>query len=568
MSSKKLKKKLKIKKISKSKKLKRLRINGHDSCSELDECHSLNNFNEIRENYFKHLQNVIIQNLKASDNENFSKQSIEKISLAIEQQALLACMQSDIYRRVIIKIIHGIKKSTKKMQLHLDIKNELLSNSLEESEVLSRLKGEQEGGKETVKEPVEVYSHIPTISSVRATYNEFNEDWSNQNSVGDGYESLMTSVNNLNCDNNMLLHNGSLLLSCEAQDVMDSVYPASSGEQYESVYNSNESPGHARDVCENGGYISQNLVPLVPSSGETKNPNETEMVKHNNIQEMDLITQSRNQLQKSVEKSLQALQEIKMKQKDERDRALIARILENDLDDDDNQYDSLSDNCNEVSGETNGVGEKQDTYLADRLEEMRQLFGVDDDEDDDDDNNNNDDVNVKDDEEEEEVEEGRVQNNSLVNGDIETGRSDKKRKNSKHNNIWYHEKVIQMYKLCLLASEMTDEMRERNRSWFLEFFGDDSDEENEVYFQQEDRYLTSCKERISSWVVKYLMPFYNKKRIIGRNVFKSLGYHVSNSIIQQIQYPDEWTVKYFVTKFFPSHVRFTNESDVTFFQID
>lgn len=453
------------------------------------------------------------------------------------------------FRRVLFFQVHGIKKSTRKMQLHLDIKNVLVSKNLEGNEGLSRLKGDQERNEEMVKEQVEVYSHIPTISSVRSRYHEFNEDWPDQNNVGNGYDSVVMSINNLTGDSNMLIHNKSLLLSCEAQDVMDSSYPISNDEKYVNMYNSNESPvmnpEELKNVCNNGGYISQNLVPLVPGSEEINNSNENEVVE-GNAQEIDPISRSRNQLQKSVEKSLQALQQVKSHQKDEKDRALIARILENDVDEDYYQYDSLSDNCDEVTGMANEVEERHDSLLAERLEEMRQLFGMDDDEE----------------------EKEKAQKDFLVNSEVEMRRFDRKRKIQKHNNIWYHERVIQMYKMCLLGSEMTTNMKERNRSWFLELFGDDSDEENEIHFRQEDKYLTSCKERISSWVVKYLMPFYNKKRIIGRNVFKSLGYHVSNSIIQQIQYPDEWTVKYFVTKFFPSHIRFTNESDVTYFQIE
>lgn len=247
-------------------------------------------------------------------------------------------------------------------------------------------------------------------------------------------------------------------------------------------------------------------------------------------EEVDPLLASLNQLQKSVELTLNNSEKVLKQKNEEKERAYIAQILEGDNSLDE-RFDSLSDNENDLKENVN------EANLINRLDKMKELFGVEE------------------------------------NGEIPKEKSKLPNYRLNHSNcrvrkptIWKHEKVIQQYRFAMLSSEMSFSRQVLNKRLFLELFGDDSDEEHESEYRLHEKYRASCTERISSWVVKYLMPYYHDKRIIGRNIFKSLGHHISDVIVGKIQYPDEWTVKYFVSKFFPTKKKYACDADIFTFE--
>lgn len=127
---------------------------------------------------------------------------------------------------------------------------------------------------------------------------------------------------------------------------------------------------------------------------------------------------------------------------------------------------------------------------------------------------------------------------------------------------WRLEKNIQVYNLYLRYSQLSEENRIKNEIIFVDLFGENSEDEEDSDYCSYSLYYTSCIERISPWVVKYLMPYYRQHRIIGRDVFKKLGLHVSKLIIEKVEYPDEGLVQFLVSKFFSNSMIYTCESDI------
>lgn len=83
-------------------------------------------------------------------------------------------------------------------------------------------------------------------------------------------------------------------------------------------------------------------------------------------------------------------------------------------------------------------------------------------------------------------------------------------------------------------------------------FGEDSEDEGRadtLGFKVEE-HLPACKERIAPWIVKYLMPYYKKRRIADRRLFKEVAKHITDMLILQDTFPEERQVKDYIKRYF------------------
>ncbi|OAD60181.1 hypothetical protein WN48_06319 [Eufriesea mexicana] len=109
------------------------------------------------------------------------------------------------------------------------------------------------------------------------------------------------------------------------------------------------------------------------------------------------------------------------------------------------------------------------------------------------------------------------------------------------NSIWFVERVYQVSKLKAKMTELSlkDYRRHgRVKEKFIELFGENDDEEmmpdSPICIEE---HLTACKERIAPWIVKHLMPFYKKRRIKDRQLFKIVAKHVADMLIIENTFP-------------------------------
>lgn len=127
-------------------------------------------------------------------------------------------------------------------------------------------------------------------------------------------------------------------------------------------------------------------------------------------------------------------------------------------------------------------------------------------------------------------------------------------KKKKRESIWFVERIHQISKLRAKMMEISStnyRKHGRIKAKFIQLFGDNDDEEmmpdSPICIEE---HLSACKERIAPWVVKYLMPFYKKKRIIDRKLFKSVAKHVADMLIIENTFPGKFIVGIFYTSFF------------------
>lgn len=109
------------------------------------------------------------------------------------------------------------------------------------------------------------------------------------------------------------------------------------------------------------------------------------------------------------------------------------------------------------------------------------------------------------------------------------------------NSIWFVERVYQVSKLKAKMTELSlKDYRKHGRvkEKFIELFGETDDEEmmldSPICIEE---HLTACKERIAPWIVKHLMPFYKKRRIKDRQLFKIVAKHVADMLIIENTFP-------------------------------
>ena len=130
------------------------------------------------------------------------------------------------------------------------------------------------------------------------------------------------------------------------------------------------------------------------------------------------------------------------------------------------------------------------------------------------------------------------QTNKLLPIESETVENKHKRR---INSIWFVERVYQVSKLKAKMTELSlkDYRRHgRVKEKFIELFGETDDEEmmpdSPICIEE---HLTACKERIAPWIVKHLMPFYKKRRIKDRQLFKIVAKHVADMLIIENTFP-------------------------------
>lgn len=108
------------------------------------------------------------------------------------------------------------------------------------------------------------------------------------------------------------------------------------------------------------------------------------------------------------------------------------------------------------------------------------------------------------------------------------------------NSIWFVERVYQVSKLKAKMTELSlKNYRKHGRvkEKFLELFGETDEEmmpDSPICIEE---HLTACKERIAPWIVKHLMPFYKKRRIKNRQLFKVVAKHIADMLIIENTFP-------------------------------
>lgn len=114
------------------------------------------------------------------------------------------------------------------------------------------------------------------------------------------------------------------------------------------------------------------------------------------------------------------------------------------------------------------------------------------------------------------------------------------------NAIWFVERVHQVSQLKAKMTELSLTNYRKHgkiKEQFLELFGECEEEEMmpESPICIED-YLPACKERIAPWIVKYLMPFYKKRRIKDRQLFKIVAKYIADMLIIENTFPGNQSV--------------------------
>lgn len=152
--------------------------------------------------------------------------------------------------------------------------------------------------------------------------------------------------------------------------------------------------------------------------------------------------------------------------------------------------------------------------------------------------------------------------NKSLPAEVEMAERQKRRANS----IWFIERVYQVAKLKAKMTELslTDYRRhERVREKFVELFGDTDDEDmmpdSPICIEE---HLTACKERIAPWIVHYLMPFYKKRRIKDKQLFKIVAKHIADMLIIKDTFPEQECVSKYIETYFKNKRFIRTKQDV------
>ncbi|XP_006559775.2 uncharacterized protein LOC726071 [Apis mellifera] len=155
------------------------------------------------------------------------------------------------------------------------------------------------------------------------------------------------------------------------------------------------------------------------------------------------------------------------------------------------------------------------------------------------------------------------QTNKLLPIESETVENKHKRR---INSIWFVERVYQVSKLKAKMTELSlkDYRRHgRVKEKFIELFGETDDEEmipdSPICIEE---HLTACKERIAPWIVKHLMPFYKKRRIKDRQLFKIVAKHVADMLIIENTFPEQDCVSKYIETYFKNKKFIRTKQDV------
>ncbi|XP_076626695.1 uncharacterized protein LOC143344479 [Colletes latitarsis] len=152
--------------------------------------------------------------------------------------------------------------------------------------------------------------------------------------------------------------------------------------------------------------------------------------------------------------------------------------------------------------------------------------------------------------------------NKLV-AEIETPEAKQKRR---ANSIWFVERVYQVSKLKAKMTELSLNNYRRHgriKKRFIELFGESDDEEmmpdSPICIEE---HLTACKERIAPWIVKHLMPFYKKRRIKDRQLFKVVAKHIADMLIIENTFPEQDCVSKYIETYFKNKKFIRTKQDV------
>ncbi|XP_066602077.1 uncharacterized protein [Prorops nasuta] len=136
----------------------------------------------------------------------------------------------------------------------------------------------------------------------------------------------------------------------------------------------------------------------------------------------------------------------------------------------------------------------------------------------------------------------------------------------KDNEIWFIEKVHQVSKLKQIMNKVSlTNYRKHGKltKRFSELFGESDDEDmmpvSPICIEE---HLTACKERIAPWVVKYLMPFYKKRRIKSRQLFKTVAKHLTDMLIIQNTFPEQDCVNKYIQEYFKNKRNIATKQDI------
>ncbi|CAL1679596.1 unnamed protein product [Lasius platythorax] len=75
-------------------------------------------------------------------------------------------------------------------------------------------------------------------------------------------------------------------------------------------------------------------------------------------------------------------------------------------------------------------------------------------------------------------------------------------------------------------------------------------------------HLPACKERIAPWIVKYLMPFYKKRRIKDRQLFKAVAKYITDMLIIENTFPEEECVSKYIESYFKNKKFVKTKQDI------
>ncbi|XP_076653500.1 uncharacterized protein LOC143359456 [Halictus rubicundus] len=153
--------------------------------------------------------------------------------------------------------------------------------------------------------------------------------------------------------------------------------------------------------------------------------------------------------------------------------------------------------------------------------------------------------------------------NKLLGVEDETPETKQKRR---MHSIWFVERVYQVSKLKAKMTELSLQNYRKHvrvKEKFLELFGESDDEEMmpDLPICIEE-HLTACKERIAPWIVKHLMPFYKKRKIKNRQLFKVVAKHIANMLIIENTFPEQDCVSKYIETYFKNKKFIRTKQDV------
>lgn len=135
--------------------------------------------------------------------------------------------------------------------------------------------------------------------------------------------------------------------------------------------------------------------------------------------------------------------------------------------------------------------------------------------------------------------------------------------------IWPCELHHQRQRLRVVLSDIAERNYrhyEKVRSRFEELFGDDDDENVLAPYspsiELDEILISSCRRRISKWVVKALMKPLKMGLIGNKFLFKKLAKRIAEGIVFIDQYPDERFVKDYIQDYFCENRNIQSNEDI------